>query len=1053
MEMVIRTAHPDLPIPKYEKAIRTSLFSGRADAIHQKLVIEYEKPKSLRSPAKVADALQQVYDYITGLTRRETFTGAVSESGGGLGRDEEEKLSSVVGLVTDGEKFIFVQRRRRQWHTETRRLDTDTLERLQRWLRAMVRKDLSPENLIADFGPQTELAAQAIGVLARLVATGAHPKANVIYEEWKRIFGIVYGVDQLHRTRRDPESQALAAAYRLELGVDFPVLLFSLHTYYALLMKLLATEVIVAQGGLGSTFLGQLTSSDLREQLRSLESGEVLQRYNIRNAIDQDFFGWYPEAWSKELQSVLWRFIQTLNEYDIGTFELRPERTRDLLKDLYHGLIPESIRHALGEYYTPDWLAEHTLDLAGYDGDPEKTLLDPSCGSGTFLVIAIHRIRQWLADRTVEWGSIEKKQEAVQLIRRNIVGFDLNPLAIIAARTNYLFALGPLLRYRERGPEFEIPVYLTDSVLLPARATAQAMLFAKETVAFPMTVGTFNIPTEVVDNHRVPDLMNLLHESIAEGHDVASFVSRSIDSLSLARTEDMETALVTLFQMMQKLDRQGKNRIWAKLIRNRYAALFFQEYFDFVVGNPPHVNWESLTPEWRKAAEPTYRGYGLFTLSGLESRHGGGKKDIAALFTYAVMDHFVKKGGVLALIVHVSLFKTSGAGEGFRRFRLGDKEPFAVQEAHDFKSFQPFQTHPGMKIKTRTLTFRAVRGQETAYPIPYRVWSKTTRGFIPGHLSWAEAKDRLANEEKIAVPLRGTSHEGRKSPWLTIRKEQLPECKKLIAPMNYKPTYGAHAGIYTGGLNGAYFLKIVKRNPNGTLLVRNMHDTGKIECPRVEATIEVDLVYPLLRGRSVGRWHFAPEDHVLILQDPETQKGYEVAWLQRTHPLTWAYIRKFEKLLRERKAFKKFFDERKDAFYSMYAVGEYTFAPHKVVWMDISATVKATVISTPSRKTMPIPEHTVIFAATASEDEAHYLAAALNSDAVGMVVEGYIVDNHLSTHPVENIRLPMYDAKDRLHRELAELSQQAHAVASRGDDTAVRKIEAAINRRVIALWK
>src|SRR5206468_9208075 len=117
------------------------------------------------------------------------------------------------------------------------------------------------------FGPQTELAAEVVGVLARLVATGTHPKANVIYEEWKRIFGIVYGVDQLQRTQRDPESQALADAYRLELGVDFPVLLFSLHTYYALLMKLLATEVIVAQGGLGSTFLGQLTSGDLREQL------------------------------------------------------------------------------------------------------------------------------------------------------------------------------------------------------------------------------------------------------------------------------------------------------------------------------------------------------------------------------------------------------------------------------------------------------------------------------------------------------------------------------------------------------------------------------------------------------------------------------------------------------------------------------------------------------------------------------------------------------------------------------------------------------------------
>ena len=1052
MEMVIRNALPDLPTPKYEKALKTSLFSGRADAIHQKLVIEYERPKSLRSPTKVGEALQQAYDYITGLTLGTESADAGSAARGSLGRDDEERLSAAVGLVTDGEKFIFVQRRRREWHTETRGLDDDTWERLQRWLRAMVRKDLSPENLIADFGPQTELAGEVVGVLARLVASGKHPKATVIYEEWRRIFGIVYGTDQLHRTRRDPESQALAAAYRLELGVDFSVLLFSLHTYYALLMKLLATEVIVAQGGLGSTFLGELTQGGLREQLRSLESGEVLQRYNIRNAIDQDFFGWYPEAWSKELQAVVWHFVQTLGDYDIGTFELRPERTRDLLKDLYHGLIPDSVRHALGEYYTPDWLAEHTLDLAGYDGDPEKTILDPACGSGTFLVLAIHRVRQWLADRTVEWGSSERKQEAIQLIRRNIVGFDLNPLAVIAARTNYLFALGPLLRYRERGPEFEVPVFLTDSVLLPARSTAQAMLFAKETVAFPMTVGTFNIPAEVVDNHRVPDLMNLLHECVAEKHDAASFVARSIASLGLKRTEDLETALEDLFQMMWQLDKQGKNRVWAKLIRNRYAALFFQGYFDFVVGNPPHVNWESLTPEWRKAAESSYRDYGLFTLSGLESRHGGGKKDIAALFTYAVMNHFVKPGGVLTLVVHVSLFKTSGAGEGFRRFRLGDKEPFAIQEAHDFKSFQPFQTHPAMRIKTRTLTFRAVRGEETAYPVAYRVWSKTTRGFIPGDLSWAEAHERLAVEERVAVPLRGTSREGRLSPWLTVRKEQLPRCRRVIAPTNYKPSYQGHEGTNSGGLNGAFFLSVVKRNPNGTVLVRNLYDTGKIKCPQVEATIEADLVYPLLRGRSVARWHAAPEDHILILQDSKTQRGYEVPWLQRTHPLTWAYIRKFESLLRERKAFKKFFDDKKDAFYSMYGVAEYTFAPHKVVWMDISSTVKAAVVSGSSRKSIGIPEHTVIFATTASADEAHYLAAVLNSEAVGTVVEGYIVDNHLSTHPLDNVQLPKYDEANPLHADLVRLSRDAHTSAVRGDEGAVSKVEAEVDNRVGSLW-
>lgn len=1043
MEHELRKALPWLPTPKYEKSVKSSTFRGRADAVHQGLVIEYEKPRSMRKEPHREEAVKQVHDYLTALSiGKEDPQGSLA-----LSQEEEETLAAHVGLATDGERFVFVQRRGKDWHRDERKLDADTVEKLVLWLRAMSRKDLSPEHLIEDFGPTSDLAREVVSVLAKLVASGEHPKANVIFEEWRRIFGIVYGTEQLQRTKKDPEAKAIGDAYHLKVGVDFPVLLFSLHTYYALLMKMLATEVIVAQGALGDTFVGTLGRGSLRKQLGELESGEVLKRQNIRNAIEQDFFGWYIEAWSPELQDALWAMAQTLGAYDMGTFELRPERTRDLLKDLYHGLIPEAVRHALGEYYTPDWLAENTLDLAGYDGDLVKTFLDPACGSGTFLVMAIQRVRQWLSDRPVEWGSSDQKRKAVDIIRHNIVGFDLNPLAVIASRTNYLFALGPLLRYRS-GADFEIPVYLTDSVLLPGKAPLQQGLFTQDTVPFPMTVGVFQLPREVVEKRQIPDLMNLLHDCIAERQDRASFVNRSIRSLALSGSGPLKGALGTLFDAMAELDRQGKNRVWAKLIRNRYAALLFHHYFDFVVGNPPHVNWEALTPEWRKAAEEEYKHYGLFTLHGLESHHGGGKKDIAALFTYAVLDHFVKPGGALCLVVHVSLFKTSGAGEGYRRFQLGDKEPFAVEEAHDFSSFQPFQTHAAMKIKTRTLTFRALKGKPTKYPVPYFVWSKTVKGHIPGGATWKDAEKRLGRRELQATPLRGTSSEGKLSPWLTVTAAQLPKCRRIIAPVNYTPAYEAHAGAYTGGLNGAYFLQVLERYPDGSVLIQNLHDSGKIKCPKVRTTIEGSLVYPLLRGRGVGRWRCEPEDHILMVQDPEKGKGYAVSWMQETHPLTWAYLKKFQTLLGERKAF----GVAKDPFYSMYAIASYTFAPHKVAWMDISSTMKAAVVPVREGNEMIVPEHTVIFLTAESEDEAHYVAAVLNSAPVGAVLSGYAVDNHLSTHPVENIVIPKFAPSDSTHQKLAGLSREAHVAGERNDEAAVAVVESAIDAAVAKLW-
>ena len=251
-----------------------------------------------------------------------------------------------------------------------------------------------------------------------------------------------------------------------------------------------------------------------------------------------------------------------------------------------------------------------------------------------------------------------------------------------------------------------------------------------------------------------------------------------------------------------------------------------------------------------------------------------------------------------------------------------------------------------------------------------------------------------------------------------------------------EPVYEGHAGIYTHGLNGAFFLEVIDRYPDGTALVRNIYDVGKIVCPRVQAPLEADLIYPLLRGRSMGRWWAKPEEHVLIVQDPNTQAAYPTDWLQRTHPLTWAYLKKFEKLLLKRKSFQKFADPDKDPFYTMYSVADYTFHKHKVAWIDVSATMKAVVLPEAEGNEMIVPEHKVMFLTTGSADEAHYVAAVFNSEPVGTVVSGYIVDNSVSTHPVENIVIPRFDPDNAVHMELVSLSRSCHIAATKGDWTA-----------------
>lgn len=71
---------------------------------------------------------------------------------------------------------------------------------------------------------------------------------------------------------------------------------------------------------------------------------------------------------------------------------MKPEEIQDILQEVYMELIPAKMRHLMGEYFSPDWIVEHALEMAGYTGDIEKTLIDPTSGSGSFLTHAIKKI-------------------------------------------------------------------------------------------------------------------------------------------------------------------------------------------------------------------------------------------------------------------------------------------------------------------------------------------------------------------------------------------------------------------------------------------------------------------------------------------------------------------------------------------------------------------------------------------------------------------------------------------------------------------------------------
>jgi hypothetical protein len=217
------------------------------------------------------------------------------------------------------------------------------------------------------------------------------------------------------------------------------------------------------------------------------------------------------------------------------------------------------------------------------------------------------------------------------------------------------------------------------------------------------------------------------------------------------------------------------------------------------------------------------------------------------------------------------------------------------------------------------------------------------------------------------------------------------------------------------------------------------------------------------RGCDVNRWLARASAHLLNVQDPEKRRGYDEDWLKTEHPLTYGYLLRFEKVLRRRSGFRKYFCDEGGKpfapFYSLYNIGGYTLAPYKVCWPELSNDLRAGVAEPASRtKTKSrvlVPDHTVVFIPLKDREEAHYCCALLNSSIGGLIVASYVT-LHPSPHVLEHVRLPKFDTKDERHQRLAELSTQAHELAAEATERAqerLPKVEAEIDEQAAAVWE
>lgn len=984
-----------------------TVASGRVDSVYDRVIVEYKNPASASD--RIGPTLQD-----SGSAK---LLAQIKSRFADLKNEHSQPIDSLFGVGLDGKRILFVRFRDGMWIEEAPVLITAAS--VTRLLWALFNlgaggRPFSATYLARDFGGSSASAGGMVRALYGALKDSQDPKAQTLYAEWQSLFGIVCGYEALSSNE---EVNRLAVLYGLNTkGIDFGLLLFCAHTYYALVMKLLSAEIVGVYHGLPSVtqkVLRTASTVSLKRELTELEAGGIFQHIGIRNFLEGDLFAWYLSAWTPELEAALRSLVREFDQYNLGSISDSPAESQDLLKDLYMALLPREVRHSLGEYYTPDWVADLTLDQLGFRGDFKTRVLDPACGSGTFLIRTIARIRQRFAESPESCPGAEKGLLAA--ILRNVVGFDINPLAVLASRTNFLIAVRDLLKF---SGDVELPIFLADSVSTP---TEYQDLFTSTSPVARVPCAATKPPFLLVPREVGASVasVNLFTQSIEHALKVGLTSQEFLDDLTQGGVMVRDPRLyIELFDTMARLRDEGRDGIWARIIKNSFAPLFVGQ-FDLVVGNPPWVNWESLAPEYRKVSSEAWTYYRLVgPLPGKRRQQSNAAKtDVCILMTYVAADKYLVEGGRIGFVLPRTIFQSETGGWHFRQFELPSRRPLGIQVVQDIDLLKPFR---GQATNTSCVAIFK-RGTKTAYPVSWHQWrpAKTRRRSA---ISLAEIEQSSTIRKLLAEPISKVQPQ---SPWIVGTKSTLALLRQALGRSPYADS--VREGLNTRGANGVFFVDAAMLGPR--IMVTNRAREGRNDKVEEETLpLESDHLYPLLRGEDVSPFKANPKSFIVVphaANNPVTAITF--AKLPR---LTREFLAAFRDVLASRKKFRNFDPATRD-WYGLYSVLAATFSPHKVVWREmasgsgvIAAAVGSTQLPNGNLKVV-LPDHKLTVIPCETETEADFVAGFLNADVTNLIVRSYAVATGISTHVLDRVAVPRFSARDPLHHELASLAQTA----------------------------
>ena len=983
---------------------------GRLDAVINDLVIEYKHHSMLRKDNDIALAISQVDDY---LTARKKNDGTESDA-----------------ILTDGlhiSYFSFVEGN--LCHTPLRELTVDDIGKIVTAIRSQNTKKFTPKNIASDFSISARSDSQAKDVALTLfdrLKGNITGKSQMLFSEWKSLIHL--SIDDngksrdIEKRRRDLSEIFQCTINDTELEYKA---LYALHTTYAVIVKLIACRVLGENNKEKS--VSNLHSVAMQQFFQRMEEGFAYRNTGIRNLLEGDFFSWYADKdqWSREFWLEAQQILATIEEYSTFSLGVRYAPV-DIFKDLYMGIIPQSVRHSMGEYFTPEWLADCTIVGAmNRISAPGWRAIDPCCGSGIFLIALIRRL---VGDIDVGELSGEERQVLIGEIVKRVQGVDINPLSVLSARVSYYLALSQIGEVRN----VEIPVFLGDSALVPTCEIIDGVS------CYSYSIHTLKdeairvlLPVRFVESEDFGDIMDDV-QSMVQTEDEDSILAVILQGLTARERQSAKlyTQIKKLAHSLVYLHHNKWDGIWVRIITN-YMMVARMKRADMIVGNPPWVKWEHLPAAYTRRIKEFCDVRHIFCNDG--GMFGGAQLNICALISNVVASNWLSDNGCLAFLMPDSIM-SQNSYEEFRNFYIdyAKKERLYLNCVDRWMPpLRPFKV--GNRTVAQDFNTYYYSRQYTDYKkgIPVRIIGKK-RGVSDEVINlcrkWEESLQFLTIGEETAKQL---SSESTAFTFIT-------------AAYDFSAIIGPTAYHYRTGVESTPFeiFKMIGVGPSkkGEAFYRFRNKTLKTSRYKVEDIpadgweFDTRYIYPIVEGPNVRPFEYETGNnyHIIPYKESHTKAPVSLKDLYASSPTLAVYFANHKDLL-DQQSDKSKSMHRGEEFYALSKIGPYTFAPNIVAARDNSSfcasVIHPTITPWGEQKKTVCVKHTIIISQDVngnfiSQDEAHYINGILNSTIVKAYIHSTFKTNGFSLKK-SHIYLPKYNPANKVQVKIASLSKEA----------------------------